>query len=179
MNRRSFAKRGVVACAAVLGSTSSLAVAAGKTRRSAEPRGRTESSRQPDVTFEGPILAGDGEYIPRQVWGRVTVPGFELAGTKLDPDSSKTRAHVGIRFMTRSVKVANVEIELLDNTHEGRVIYRNFRTEVLGPEKVVTKGRNWDLVRHWDDFRDLWFDFPIDARDTAKAIRVKVRLERA
>ena len=62
MNRRSFAKRSVLACAAVLGSTSSLAVAADKTRRSAEPRGRNESSREPDVAFEGPIPAGEDNY---------------------------------------------------------------------------------------------------------------------
>jgi hypothetical protein len=179
MNRRSFAKRGVVACAAVLGSTSSLAVAAEKTRRFAEPRGRTESSREPDVVFEGPIPAGERESGWRQVWGRVTVPGFELAGTKFDPDTSKTRAHVGIRFMSRSVKVANVKVELLDKTSEGRVLYRASRTEELGPERVVTKGWNIDIVSNWDDWRALWFDFPIDARDTAKAIRVKVRLERA
>ncbi len=177
MNRRSFAKRGVVACVAVLGSTS--AVAAEKTRRSAEPRGRTESSREPDVVFEGPIPAGEDNYSWRQVPGRVTVPGFELAGTKLDPDTSKTRACVAVQFRSRSVRFAHVEIELLDKTHEGRVIYRDFRTEVLGPEKVVTKGRTWDSVRHWDDFRALWFDFPVDARDTAKAIRVKVRFKRA
>jgi hypothetical protein len=158
---------------------SSLADAAEKTRRSTEHKGRTESSRQPDVAFEGPIPAGEDNYSWRQVPGRVTVPGFELAGTKLDPDTSKTRACVAVQFRSRSVKVANVEIELLDNTHKGRVIYRASRTEELGPVKVVTKGRNLDLIRHWDDFRALWFDFPIGARDTAKAIRVKVRFVRA
>ena len=180
MNRRSFAKRSVVACAAVLGSTSSLVVAAEKTRRSAEPKGRTESSREPDVAFEGPIPPGEDNYSWRRVPGRVTVPGFELAGTKLDPDTSKTRACVAVRFRSRSIRFAHVEIELLDNTSEGRVLHRASRTEVCGPLKVVTRtGRGPDKIRHWDDFRAQWFDFPVDARDTAKAIRVKVRFERA
>lgn len=178
MNRRSFAKRGVAACAALLGSTSSLTAATERTRRPKQVAEVTKSSRQPDLEFEGPIPAGEDEFKWRQVWGRVTVPGLGLSGTKLDPDISKTRVCVAIRFMSRSVKVAATEIELLDNASEGRVLYRASRTEELGPERVVTKGRSIDIVRNWDDWRALWFDFPIDAR-AAKAIRVKVRLERA
>lgn len=178
MNRRLFTKRGVAACAALFGSMSgSLTVAAREGSGSKELAGPDQSTRQPDLELELPIPAGADEFVQSRVQYRVAVPGFELAGAKLDPDTGKTRAMVGIRFTARSVKLAKVEIELLDNTKERRVLHRASRTEELGPKRVVTRGRNLDMVRNWDDYRALWFDFPRGARE-AKAVRVRVRLQR-
>ena len=176
MNRRLFAKRGVAACAALFGSMSgSLAVAARQSSGSKELVGPDDSNRLPDLEIELPVQVGAKDYQWYPVQYRVAVPGFELGSAKFIPKTSKTRVMVSIRFTSRSVKAATFEIELLDK--EGRAFHRASRRDDLGPERLVIPGPAPGLVRNWGDYRAQWFDFPRDARE-AKALRVKVRLER-
>jgi len=177
MNRRSFAKRGVVACAALLGSTSSLTAATEKTNKPKGLTELTESSRPADLEFEVPFL-DEHRSTRRPAHCRVRVPGLEVIRPRLHPKTSKARVLLSVHFMSRSVKVANLEIELLEEMYGRRVLYRTSRREELGPERVVIPGKNIPKVSRWDDHRALWFDFPKEAGQ-AKAIRVKVRLERA
>ncbi|MBN2295102.1 MAG: hypothetical protein JXM70_21920 [Pirellulales bacterium] len=127
----------------------------------------------PDLCVELPIKAADYE----SVCYRAAVPGFSLGGAKLDPDTSKTRAMIGIQFSSRRIERARISLELLQSWKEPRVLHRIVHAEQLGPERVVFKGHNLDKVRDWDAGRALWFDFPIEARK-AQAIRVKVYLQR-
>jgi hypothetical protein len=177
MNRRLFTKRGVAACAALFGSMSgSLTVAACNDSGSKELARPDESSRQPDLKIEVPVQIGAKDYQWYPVKYRAAVPGFELGNAKFIPKTGKTRLMVSIRFTSRSVKAAKFEIELLDE--EGRVLHQASRTDELGPGRLVTRtGRGPDLVRNWDAYRAQWFDFPRDARE-AKALRVRVRLQR-
>jgi len=127
----------------------------------------------PDLTLQLPIKAGDYEFT--QFVG--TVPGLAVGGARLDPDSDRTRLMVGVQFTSKSVRSARLEIGLLQDFGDVQPIHRLTHVEVLGPERVTTKGRNLDTVRKWDDKRALWFDFPIEARK-ARAIRIQVHLRR-
>ena len=126
----------------------------------------------PDLTFQVPIKAGSYEY----ALYKATIPGFAVSEAKLKPRSNKTRLMIGVKFTSRAVQSARLKITLLKSFGEPETIGHIAHVEALGPERVVTKGRNLDLVRKWDDWRALWFDLSLDAR-MAEAIRVDVHLQ--
>lgn len=166
------ARRAAIAFVAVVALAGALKAADELT---ATPPGAADpGERLADLTIHLPIAVGDYEFTRFYA----AIPGFALVGARLDPDSSRTRLMVGIRFTSRSVRKARLQIALLDSYKDSaQRIHQVSHIEALGPEQVTTKGRNLDLWRNWQAERALWFNFPIEARQ-AKAFRVEVLLER-
>jgi hypothetical protein len=106
------------------------------------------------------------------------VPDFELAGARLKaPNGDTTRLVVGLRFTSRSVQSAHLDITLLNNWKETKPLHHLSHVEKLGPEEVRGKRKTLEKVQHWNDWRALWFDLPADVAN-AEAIQVQVHLTR-
>jgi hypothetical protein len=140
---------------------------------SVPPVGAHQEEHPVDLTLQLPIKAGTDEFTQFNVM----VPGFAVVGVKLHSHSTKTRLMIGVRFTSRSVRSARLEIALLQSYGNSQTIHHLTHVEALGPEQVRRKGNNLDWVRNWDTARALWFDLPINAR-MAKALRVEVQLQR-
>jgi len=135
--------------------------------------GHAPGERPPDLTLQLPIVAGDYEFTRFSA----AVPGFSLLGAKLDPDSSKTRLMVGVRFTSKSVHSARLKVTLLEDYRDSQKrMHTLTHIEAVGPDEVRKQGHNLDKVRKWDGSRALWFDLPKEARK-ATAFRVDVYLD--
>jgi hypothetical protein len=131
------------------------------------------NTRQPDLSVQFPIKATD-QYTQY----KVGVPGFDLAGARLKaPYGDQTRLMVGLRFTSRSLQSAHLDITLLKNWNETKPLHRLSHVEKLGPEEVRGKRKTLETVQHWNDSRALWFDLPADVAN-AEAIQVQVHLTR-
>jgi hypothetical protein len=143
---------------------------------SVPPVGAVQGEHRADLTLQLPLTAGTNEFSEFTEFN-ATIPGFALVGAKLQPHSTETRLMIGVRFTSRSVRSARLEIALLQSYGGSNTVHHLTHVEALGPEQVRTKGPNLDAVCNWDTRRALWFNLPIDARK-AKALRVEVQLQR-
>jgi hypothetical protein len=153
--------------------TSSLRAAGDKDSISPGDVLHSPNTRQPDLSVQLPIKATD-EYTQY----KAGVPDFELAGARLKaPNGDTTRLMVGLRFTSRSVQSAHLDITLLNDWKETKPLHRLSHVEKLGPEEVKGKRKTLEVVQHWNDSRALWFDLPADVAN-AEAIQVQVYLMR-
>jgi predicted Ser/Thr protein kinase/transglutaminase-like putative cysteine protease len=129
-----------------------------------------------EMALELPIKAGG---LDQSSQFKVTLPGLELITAKLHfhPATARTRLMIGLRFTSQSARSARLDVALLDSSaKDAKTIHRFTHVEEVGPEEVRRKGNNLDWVRRWDSSRALWFDVPIETRET-KAIQIKVQLQ--
>ena len=146
-------------------------VAADKARNPIESTNSSLKAKEADLEVQFSIKPGF-----KGVQYSAAIPGFELAGAKLKPKTSKTRVMIGMQFTNRNVMEAKLSIKLYDDNDN--LLAETSRVEKIGPEKVITKGHNLDRVQKWNDHRALWLDFPKKA-DKTTAIRVRVELSRS
>ncbi len=117
------------------------------------------------IAIEQPIVAGQHQPVNR------SSPLFELVGVKVKIKPNKVRVMVAMRFVTRRVGHARLDLWLLDDA--GRELARVTHTEPLGPETLTVPGHNLPLVRQWDATRAIWLDLPAAA---SHATRVRLEL---
>jgi len=83
---------------------------------------------------------------------------------KTHPDSS--RICIGIRFSSREVDGAKLDLELLAG--DGSVLAQISHVEKVGPEVVRQKGPDLDVVHNWNDSRAVWLELPAGAEKAVK-----------
>jgi hypothetical protein len=101
------------------------------------------NTRQPDLSVQLPIKAGTNEYTQYSAG----VPGCDLAGAHLKARyGDQTRLMVGLRFTSRSLQSAHLDITLLNNWKETKPLHRLSHVEKLGPEEVRGKRKTLEVV---------------------------------
>jgi len=89
-----------------------------------------------------------------------STPYLEVVSVKVHKDLTKTRCCIGMKFTSREIKGAILELSLLDKS--GGVLGHARHFEEIGPaEQVIVPGHNLDMISEkWDAGRAIWLDFP-------------------
>ncbi len=112
-------------------------------------------SGKPDLVAEKEI-----EVLEKEIDVGQSTPYLEVLSVKVHKDLTKTRCCIGMKFTSRKIKGAMLELSLMDKA--GGILGHARHFEEVGPsEQVIVPGHNLDMISEkWDTGRAIWLDFP-------------------
>lgn len=116
---------------------------------------------KPELVIEKEI-----EELEKDIVISQSTQDLEIHSVKVHKDLTKTRCCIGMKFTSRKIKGAMLELSLLDR--DGGILGNARHFEEVGPELIIVPGHNLDMKREWDTWRAIWLDFPMDAGNAVK-----------